>query len=113
VTTGNAGQQDEPPEDLESADPALARERTQLAWTRSAIAFFGLGAALLKYRPVSAILVLAIGIAVWLVGHMPPGPGPAGALGSRRVLLVTVAVTGLALVALVLMFTGSSRGVRP
>ncbi len=113
MTTGNAGQQDEPPEDLESADPALARERTQLAWTRSAIAFFGLGAALLKYRPVSAILVLAIGVAVWLVGHMPPGPGPARVLGSRRVLLVTVAVTGLALVALVLMFTGSSRGVRP
>jgi uncharacterized membrane protein YidH (DUF202 family) len=114
VTTGEAGQQDEPTEDLESADPALARERTDLAWTRSSIAFLGLGAALLKYRPVSAILVLAIGVAVWLVGHMPPGPGPAGVvLGSRRVLLVTVAVTGLALVALVLMFTGSSPGLRP
>jgi hypothetical protein len=57
--------------------------------------------------------VLAIGVAVWLVGHIPPAPGPAGALGSRRVLAVSVAVTGLALVALAVTLTGSSRGLRP
>ncbi len=101
------------PDDGERRDPALARERTELAWTRISIAFFGVGGALLKFRPVSAVLVLAIGVAVWLIGHMPPGPGPAGSLGSRRVLAVTVAVTGLALVALGLTLTGSSRGLRP
>lgn len=99
--------------DVEEFDPALARERTELAWTRSSISFFGVGAALLKYRPVTAVLVLAIGGAVWLVGHMPPGPGTAGVLGSRRVLAVTVAVTGLALVALGLTLSGSSSGLRP
>ena len=102
-----------PREDVEGFDPALARERTELAWTRSSIAFFGVGAALLKFRPVSAILVLALGVAVWLIGHLPPRPGTAGSLGSRRVLAVSVAVTGLAVVALVLTLTASSRGLRP
>jgi uncharacterized membrane protein YidH (DUF202 family) len=101
------------PDDGERFDPALARERTELAWTRSSIAFFGVGAAILKYRPVSAVFVLAIGVVVWLTGHLAPGPGPAGSLGSRRVLAVAVAVTGLALVALGLTLTGSSRGLRP
>jgi len=101
-----------PADDLEDADPALARERTELAWTRSSIAFFGLGAAIVKFRPAIGIPVMAIGVAVWLVGHLPPRGGPA-ALGSGRVLLVTVAVTGLALAALVLTFAGSSRGLRP
>lgn len=110
---GDGERRAEPLEDIEGHDPALARERTELAWTRISIAFFGVGAALLKFRPVSAILVLALGVGVWLVGHMPPGPGQAGALGSRRVLAVTVAVTGLALVALALTLTGSSSGLRP
>ncbi len=106
-----------PPEevadDLEAADPVFARERTELAWTRSSIAFFGLGATVLKFRPVTAIPIFALGVAVWLVGHVSPRPGPAGALGARRVLVVTVAVTGLALIALVLTYAGSSRGLRP
>jgi uncharacterized membrane protein YidH (DUF202 family) len=103
-----------PADDLD-ADPGLARERTELAWTRSAIAFVGLGAAIVKSRPAVGIPVMAIGIAVWLVGHLPPRHGPASTagLGARRVLLVTVAVTGLALAALVLTFAGSSRGLRP
>ncbi len=106
-----------PPEevadDFEAADPARARERTELAWTRSSIAFFGLGAIVLKFRPVTAVPILALGAAVWLVGHISPRPGPAGVLGARRVLVVTVAVTGLALIALTLTFAGSSRGLRP
>lgn len=113
MTHGEGERRAESLEDAKGFDPALARARTGLAWTRSAIAFFGVGAVLLKYRPVSAILVLAIGVAVWLVGHIPPGPGPAGPLGSRRVLAVTVAVTGLALVALAVTLTGSSQGLRP
>jgi uncharacterized membrane protein YidH (DUF202 family) len=95
-----------------AADPALARERTDLAWTRSSIAFFGLGAALLKFRPAIAIPVLAIGVAVWLIGHLPPRRTPAW-LAARRELLVTATVTGLALVALALTLAGSSPGLRP
>jgi uncharacterized membrane protein YidH (DUF202 family) len=102
-----------PADDYDDEDPGLARERTDLAWTRSAIAFFGLGAIVLKFRPVIAFPIIALGVVVWLVGHLSPRPGPAGALGARRVLVVTVAVTLLALIALVLTYTGSSRGLRP
>ncbi|MGN6794520.1 MAG: DUF202 domain-containing protein [Streptosporangiaceae bacterium] len=104
---------EEVPGDIEGADPALARERTELAWSRSAIAFFGLGAAVLKFRPVTAVPILLLGAMVWLVGHISPRSGRAGVLGERRVLVVTVAVTSLALIALVLTYAGSSRGLRP
>ena len=103
----------EPSEDMEAGDPALARERTELAWTRSSLAFLGVGAAILKSRPAIGITVLAIGMVVWLLGRVSPRPGPAGSLGARRVLVVTVAVTGLGLCALVLTLATSSRGLRP
>src|SRR5262249_60625841 len=42
----------EPADDIEYADPGLAPERTELAWTRTAIAFAALGAARLQFPPV-------------------------------------------------------------
>jgi uncharacterized membrane protein YidH (DUF202 family) len=99
--------------DEEDADPALARERTDLAWTRSSIAFFALGAAVLKFRPAAAIPVLAIGVLVWLAGRTSHA-GNGSAVASRRVLVVTIAVTSAAIVALVLTVIGpSSAGLRP
>ena len=70
--TTPAGQ--EPPDDIEYADPGLARERTELAWTRTAIAFAALGAALLKYRPVAGLLVLVLSAVVWRLGGCPAPP---------------------------------------
>src|SRR5689334_25285017 len=72
--TTPAGQ--EPPDDIEYADPGLAIERTELAWTRTAIGFAALGAALLKYRPVAGLLVLVLSAVVWRLGRLP---GTAGA----------------------------------
>ena len=93
-------------------DPGLARERTDLAWTRSSIAFFGLGVAILKFRPAAGIPILAIAGVTWLLGHAAR-PG-SQRIASRRVLLVTVAVSALALVSLVLTLAGpSSNGLRP
>lgn len=102
-----------PPDDIEDADPALARERTDLAWTRSAISFFAVGVAIGKFRPAIGIPVLALGGVVWLVGHGWPARDQAG-IASRRVLVVAVAVTCLALIAVVLALTGQSApGLRP
>jgi uncharacterized membrane protein YidH (DUF202 family) len=102
-----------PAEDMEGADPNLARKRTELAWTRSSLAFLGVGAAILKYRPAIGIAILAIGVIVWLLGRVGSTPGPVGSLGARRVLLVTIAVTGLGFCALALTLATSSRGLRP
>src|SRR5262249_10215098 len=46
------------PGDYEEPRPGLASERTDLAWTRSAVAFVALGAAILKIRPVVGFPVM-------------------------------------------------------
>lgn len=101
------------PDDYEEARPGLARERTDLAWTRSAIAFLALGAAILKIRPAIGFPVMGVGVVIWLLGHISPRRDRIG-LVSRRTLVVTVAVTGLAVVSVVLTLAGPpSRGLRP
>jgi uncharacterized membrane protein YidH (DUF202 family) len=103
----------EPADDEEEAQPGLASERTDLAWTRSAIALFALGAAILRIRPVVGIPVMALGVLIWLVGYISPRRKRA-ILASRRTLLVTIAVTSLAVIAAVLTLVGPpSRGLRP
>jgi len=101
----------EPPPDIEEADPGAARARTELAWTRSAISFAALGAVIVKFRPALGVPILAFSAVVWSVGRLPRDEAGTAA---RRVLLVTAAVTTLALVALVLTLLGQdSRGLRP
>ena len=100
----------EPPEDIEDADPGLARERTELAWTRSSIAFAALGAAILKFRPAAGAPILVFSVVIWSLGHVKRDEAGTAA---RRVLLVTIAVTLLAAAALVLAILGhSSQGIR-
>ncbi len=101
-----------PADEFDEGDPGLARDRTDLAWTRSAIAFLALGAAILKFRPAVGIPVLAIAGVIWLLGRGVRKIDRR--IVSRRVLLVTVAVNLLAAVSLVLTLVGpASRGLRP
>jgi uncharacterized membrane protein YidH (DUF202 family) len=95
----------EPGDDIEYADPGLARERTELAWTRTAIAFAALGAAILRYHPVAGLPVLALSAVVWRLGRLP-GTAGAAEIRDRRLLLITVTIVGVSLVALVLSFLG-------
>ena len=96
----------EPPaDDIEYADPGLARERTELAWTRTAISFAAVGAAILKSHPVVGLPVLALSAVVWWLGRLPGAAGAGGAR-DRRLLLITLTITGISVVALVLSFLG-------
>jgi uncharacterized membrane protein YidH (DUF202 family) len=99
------------PDDLEDIDPGLARERTELAWTRTAISFAAVGATLLKYRPAAGIPIVILSALVWELGRLPsrPGTGPAH---DRRLLLITVTITAISLAALVMSFLGTSPGLR-
>jgi uncharacterized membrane protein YidH (DUF202 family) len=100
----------EPSEDIEYVDPGLARERTELAWTRSSIAFAALGAAILKVRPAAGAPILVFSVVIWSLGHVKRDEAGTAA---RRVLLVTIAVTLLAAAALVLAILGhNSHGIR-
>ncbi len=93
--------------------PLLARERTDLAWTRSSLAFFALGVAVMKFRPLIGIPLLVFSAIGWVLSRRPSRPDWDGA-HSRRLRLVALSVTALAVVVLILILAGpASRGLRP
>ena len=95
------------PDDPEDLDPGLARERTRLAWARTAIAFAAVGAVVLRKDLLAGLVVLATCPLVWWLGHFASrAVGPE--LRPRRLLLVTVAVTAVSLLAVLVALLGHS-----
>jgi Domain of unknown function (DUF202) len=87
------------PRRAQDMPPGLARERTQLAWTRTVVAFAAVGGALLKNHLVAGLIVLGMGAVIWGLCRVipqadPPRPQPV------RLLIVTAGVTAMSLVAL-------------
>jgi uncharacterized membrane protein YidH (DUF202 family) len=80
-------------DDIEDADPGLARVRTSLAWTRTALSFAAVGGVMLKKDIIPGLLILATAPVIWRLGrldyHHPV-----------RLWLVTVAIVAVAAVAL-------------
>jgi uncharacterized membrane protein YidH (DUF202 family) len=97
-----------PADDMEDTDPGLARERTSLAWTRTAISFAALGGAIVKTTPPAGVLILAMSALIWGAGRMQHRRKRPGTGDGRRLLLITLAVSVVALAALaVALPTGS------
>ena len=96
-----------PPEDIEFADPGLARERTRLAWTRSSISFAAIGIAILKDRPVIGAPLLIFGAVIWAIGRTIQNPR-IEAIAERRALLVTCGILIMAAAALAIVLLGHS-----
>ena len=93
------------PEDPEDLGPGAAAERTRLAWARTAIAFGAVGLVMLRGEPVAGLIVLAVTPLIWaLGGYVSRAAGPGGR--SRKLLLVTVAVTAVATLAVVAALLG-------
>lgn len=86
--------------DPAEASPGLAKERTDLAWTRTAISFVAAGAAILKSHVIPGIIVLALGLITWGLRRVIPESGTEPGARQRRLLLVTIAVTAVAVIAL-------------
>jgi uncharacterized membrane protein YidH (DUF202 family) len=87
-----------PGDNQPAPDRGLARERTALAWTRTAISFAAVGGVVLKREVVAGLILLALAGGIWLVGRLPHR-------GQSRLKLVTAAIVAVALVALVVSFT--------
>ena len=100
-----------PVDDIEDADPGLARARTALSWTRTAISFAALGTAILKSRPYAGIPILILSGLIWGMGQLVRAPGTDRAR-SRRLLLIAVAITGVSIVALAIALLSPEPGSR-
>ena len=90
-------------------DPGLARARTSLAWTRTALSFAAIGGIILKRELAAGFVVLALSGLVWVVGRLARVPGQVRARPGR-LLVITVAVTAVAFVALMLALFGPQTG---
>lgn len=98
-----------PPDDPEDLDPGLARQRTRMAWTRTAIAFAAAGAAILRNHLVAGLIVLALGVITWGLRRLLPAVADDPSR-PRRLLLVTVTVTAVGLVALAVALSAPLTG---
>ena len=98
-----------PADDIEDADPGLARERTELAWHRTAVSFAAVGASTLKYNLTAGVPILALSGLIWHLGGLARGRGTALAR-SRRLLLITATIVGASVAALVISMLGNGSG---
>ena len=93
------------PEDPEDLSPGAAAERTRLAWQRTAISFGAVGLVMLREEPAAGLLVLVATPLIWVLGRYVSSAVPPQQR-SRRLLLITMAVTGVAVIAVVAAFIG-------
>jgi uncharacterized membrane protein YidH (DUF202 family) len=97
-------------DDPEERDPGLARERTSLSWTRTAISFAALGGVVLKANVITGLIILALAPVVWRIGRLARGPRGTRlpAVGGRRIRLITVSIVGVSVLCLIIALLGPS-----
>jgi uncharacterized membrane protein YidH (DUF202 family) len=79
-------------------DAGLARERTSLAWTRTAISFAAVGGVVLKREVIPGLILLALVPVIYVLGRQAYSrPG--------KFKLVTGTIVAVALVALIVAVT--------
>ena len=108
--TGPAGQ-GLPGDDPEERDVGLARERTSLSWTRTAIAFGAVGGAVLKANVITGLIILALAPVIWYLGRVTRGSAVRAGLpvvSPTRLFLIAVAIVAVALICLAVAIFGKS-----
>ncbi len=84
--------------DDEDGDPGLARARTSLAWTRTALSFAAVGGVVLKSDLIPGLLIMAMAPVIWQLGRLAyHHPG--------RLRLVTATIVVVAVLALAVAVT--------
>ena len=94
------------PEEMEDLDPGLAKERTTLAWARTAIAFAAVGGAMIRKEPIAGVVVLAMTPLIWTLGRLVGQRARRPEQLSRRLLLVTVIVVMVSALGVAVAFVG-------
>jgi uncharacterized membrane protein YidH (DUF202 family) len=101
----------QPGDDPEERDPGLARERTSLAWTRTALSFAALGGAVLKVNVITGLAILAVAPVIWQVGRVTRSRSPVAGLpqvGAARLFLIAIAIVAVSLLCLAVAIFGRS-----
>jgi uncharacterized membrane protein YidH (DUF202 family) len=82
-------------------DRGLARERTSLAWTRTALSFGAVGGVIVKSHLVTGLIVMGCAPVIWQLGRqtMREAPGPTVGRRMRTIMIAIVAVAVVAAVA--------------
>lgn len=86
------------PGDRPDIDPGLAKKRTQLAWTRTAISFAAVGGVVLKRDVIPGLILLCIAPAIWAAGRR-------AYRRPDRLKIVTATIVAVSVVALVVAYT--------
>jgi uncharacterized membrane protein YidH (DUF202 family) len=86
------------PDDQEDGDPGLARARTSLAWTRTALSFAAVGGVVLRKDVIAGLIIMAAAPVIWRLGRLTYHPS--------RLKLVTATIVAVSLVALAVAVTG-------
>jgi uncharacterized membrane protein YidH (DUF202 family) len=92
-------------------DRGLARERTALAWTRTALSFGAVGGVIVKSHVVAGLIVMGCAPIVWQLGRMTMWEAPVRTL-ERRMRFILVVIVAVAAVALVVSFLGRGTTLR-
>jgi Domain of unknown function (DUF202) len=87
-----------PPSPSGPRDPGLARERTTLAWTRTALSFAAVGGVVLKRAVIPGLILLTLAPAVYVLGRL-------AYTRPEKHKLVTATIVAVAVVALVVALT--------
>jgi len=98
-------------DDPEERDPGMARERTSLAWTRTAISFAALGGTVLKANVITGLIILAVAPVIWELGRVSQGSGLAAGfprVGPARLFVIAVAIVAVAVLCLYIAIFGKS-----
>ena len=98
-------------DDPEERDPGLARERTSLAWTRTAISFAALGGVVLKENVITGLLVLAVAPVVWQLGRVSRSQAARTDLptvGATRLFVIALTIVAVSLLCFLVAIFGRS-----
>lgn len=85
-------------------DTGLARERTALAWTRTALSFGAVGGVIVKSHVIIGLIVLGLAPLIWQLGRLAGREPPERVGGQNR--LITGTLLAVAVIALVVAFLG-------